>query len=703
MTTSFKSLPVARARPLALVMVCRSLYVLLLWSWYRRKAWAEDRGGGQPREKVRLWDGGKPAKHPNPAKRTLTSLERGGRGFFFEVLAGMCGAASKGVDAWCSRQRDYWEGERDAQTELQKVLIDIEAQREEERASRFGLSEYETRAYMLRVRARLEGESAQNKESDESGRTANVLPDWQRSLRKMWRWPPSGETEAQRTVNTLHEDIKAQCEEAQVLISIMDRARGEGETAQASTERLERLRKVHHDATLVSQKGGAKPADTTGLTSVLDSIEKAISEVKGSTERTRPSASSSELIADELARRLTWSALYVSVAADIDLALDWVFFSQMVSRSNLEKSEDDFIPPRFMIVTAVFAALGTVLWALAAFDLLAWGLDYISLGFFKRAPSPDLYPSRGVVLLLNLALEDVPQIVISSVVTAAYDGGGTAISSLALANIVTSVYSLLFKVMATLESSAGEYTLPAMISVAPFARAEMEERRRARDASSRTAREYALAAANQMRLLEGTFDKDELRLGAWSDVPPADTVRGNVWRSQLRAAKTVKRLHVQKLRGKAEVEDVFEVLNQENSSIVTLDLDGPYGSDDPTIDGPGILAVAKALKTNEALKTLWLNNNSIGDAGAQALAEALQTNGALTTLSLSHNSIGDAGARALAEALQTNKALTRLYLDNNSIGAAGAEALDEAGRAAKADGRYLVISRGGQREERGSE
>ena len=344
----------------------------------------------------------------------------------------------------------------------------------------------------------------------------------------------------------------------------------------------------------------------------------------------------------------------------------------------MEASDDDFIPPRFMIVTAVFAALGTVLWALAAFDLLAWGLDYISLGLFKRAPSPDVYPSRGVVLLLNLALEDVPQIVISSVVTAAYDGGGTAISSLALANIVTSVYSLLFKVMATFESSAGEYTIPAMINVAPFARGEMEQRRRAREASSRTAREYAVAAANQMRLLEGTFDDDELKLDAWSDVPPPDTVRGGVWRSRLRAAKTVEVLRIQKLRGHAEVNDVFEVLNHENSSIITLDLDGPEDNDDTAIDGPGVAALAEALKANKALTMLFLDNNSIGDADARALAEALKTNDALTSLWLSRDSIGDDGAQALAEALKTNDALTELFLFYNSIGDAGAWALAEA-------------------------
>ena len=69
------------------------------------------------------------------------------------------------------------------------------------------------------------------------------------------------------------------------------------------------------------------------------------------------------------------------------------------------------------------------------------------------------------------------------------------------------------------------------------------------------------------------------------------------------------------------------------------------------------------------------------------------TNEALATLTLWGNSIGDASAQALAEALKTNKALKELDLRLNSIGDAGAQALDEARTARRADGRYLWILR----------
>ena len=703
-------------------MVCRSLYVLLLWSWYRRKAWAEQRGGRVP---VGFFGGGKLKSEPDTVPGELTCLESWGswfcccgRGFLFNLLAGLCDAMSEGLRAWCKMQLAYcwgiWAGQKE-----HEMFVEAETERRVWSQTPGCYLDYDAlAAEYARVRAQLNA-------------YYGAGPDvrwWQ----KLWHWPLSGETEAQKTVNTLHKDIEAHCEEAQVLAGIVERASGSDESARASKEQLEKLKQASKRAGWLPGTASLRVLHTKPMTSELESIEQTITEAKGPTKTTRPTAS--ELIADELSRRLTWSALYVSVAADIDLALDWIFLSQLVRRSrdsskatfdpdeanefcdNLstwtvsnvatvtgfcDNLQGDFIPPRFMIVAAVFAALGTVLWAFAAFDLVAWGLDYISLGLFNRAPSPDLYPSRGVVLLLNLALEDVPQIVISSVVTAHYDGGGDAISSLALANIVTSVYSLLFKVMATFESSAGEYTIPAMINVAPLARGEMEQRRRAREASSRTAREYAVAAANQMRLLEGTFDKDELELDAWSDVPPADTMRGGAWRRQLRDANTIQRIRIQKLRGPNEVTDVFEVLNHENSSIVTLDLAGPSSSEDTAIDKPGISKLAEALRENGTLTTLVLDNNSIDDAGAQALAEALETNVALTRLRLRGNSIGDVGMQALVEALvkslekksartilctlqtiadvlETNNTLMELDLNGRRIGDAGAQALAEA-------------------------
>ena len=43
----------------------------------------------------------------------------------------------------------------------------------------------------------------------------------------------------------------------------------------------------------------------------------------------------------------------------------------------------------------------------------------------------------------------------------------------------------------------------------------------------------------------------------------------------------------------------------------------------------GVIAIAKALKTNSTLQELNLDSNQIGDEGASAIAEALKTNSSL--------------------------------------------------------------------------
>ena len=61
--------------------------------------------------------------------------------------------------------------------------------------------------------------------------------------------------------------------------------------------------------------------------------------------------------------------------------------------------------------------------------------------------------------------------------------------------------------------------------------------------------------------------------------------------------------------------------------------------------------MSEALKSNNTLETLELNNNMIGVAGAQSLASMLQVNRALTSLDLSINEIGVGGAQAIANSL----------------------------------------------------
>ena len=70
--------------------------------------------------------------------------------------------------------------------------------------------------------------------------------------------------------------------------------------------------------------------------------------------------------------------------------------------------------------------------------------------------------------------------------------------------------------------------------------------------------------------------------------------------------------------------------------------------------------LARLFAFNAVLKTLWLNQNNIGDAGATAIADALKFNAVMETLILGANDIGDEGAKALASALEVNAVMTKL-------------------------------------------
>ena len=90
-----------------------------------------------------------------------------------------------------------------------------------------------------------------------------------------------------------------------------------------------------------------------------------------------------------------------------------------------------------------------------------------------------------------------------------------------------------------------------------------------------------------------------------------------------------------------------------------------------SIGDGGAKALAGALHNNTSLLGLYLANNNIGVDGAKALAGALQNKTSLRNLSLSSNSIGDDGAKALAGALHNNTSLNTLSLGSNSIGVDG--------------------------------
>ena len=382
----------------------------------------------------------------------------------------------------------------------------------------------------------------------------------------------------------------------------------------------------------------------------------------------RPSAHS--LIADDIKQRITLARFFASGVADADVALDWVFFSNLLDRCCDKRTDGTSVNASLMVAAAVFAAIGTLLWSLAAFDMFGW-VRYLWFVGRGKQPRFDGYIPRTHMLVANILLEDAPQLVITFVASAS--------SSLALANIVTSLYALFAKLVETLEASRGEYTLPALVSVAPLVRVQMDERRRARDAATTTVNDFVDAAQAIEKLVQGRLTDQRLSIADWSALPGSDTPIGEQLRDQLVNNKNMRKLLVGGLDAQS-AQDFAEVL-KDNQALQTLDLPGIFFFGDRrgnSISDEGAKALGEALKANKTLQMLNLTNNSIGAEGAAALGAALKANKALQTLYLDSNSIGDEGAKALGAALKDNQALERLYLRSNSIGDEGAAALGAA-------------------------
>ena len=77
--------------------------------------------------------------------------------------------------------------------------------------------------------------------------------------------------------------------------------------------------------------------------------------------------------------------------------------------------------------------------------------------------------------------------------------------------------------------------------------------------------------------------------------------------------------------------------------------------------------VANAMKVNQSITFLFMNDGLIGDKGAQLFGELLAVNRHLESLSLFSNRITGAGAKALAEGLKHNTTLTYLNVGNNDF------------------------------------
>ena len=76
----------------------------------------------------------------------------------------------------------------------------------------------------------------------------------------------------------------------------------------------------------------------------------------------------------------------------------------------------------------------------------------------------------------------------------------------------------------------------------------------------------------------------------------------------------------------------------------------------------GVIALGRALETNETITGVWLTNCSMTIIGGAALASSLMANSTIKELYIHNNSLGGEAIQKFAELLQHNKTLTKLFI-----------------------------------------
>jgi Ran GTPase-activating protein (RanGAP) involved in mRNA processing and transport len=93
-----------------------------------------------------------------------------------------------------------------------------------------------------------------------------------------------------------------------------------------------------------------------------------------------------------------------------------------------------------------------------------------------------------------------------------------------------------------------------------------------------------------------------------------------------------------------------------------------------SIDDEIAKGIAKSLLVSN-IRTLVLNDNSIGEDGGQAIALSIKFNKSLTYINMVANKMGPLAAAAFAATLESNQTLTSLILSSNHIGNDGLASL----------------------------
>ena len=129
--------------------------------------------------------------------------------------------------------------------------------------------------------------------------------------------------------------------------------------------------------------------------------------------------------------------------------------------------------------------------------------------------------------------------------------------------------------------------------------------------------------------------------------------------SQVLDIRTIKEIYI---RYTKITKDVILLLSHKitnNTSLKTLWID------DDSINDDGVIALTQSLINNKTITHLYLcDNPDITSTSAQSLAELLLYKHTLSELWLHRTNIDTDGVLVLMESLRTNNTLRTLYLDN---------------------------------------
>lgn len=150
-------------------------------------------------------------------------------------------------------------------------------------------------------------------------------------------------------------------------------------------------------------------------------------------------------------RRIRASKFLASVASDIDVVTDWLFYIKCVSENGEYydgdgNQQNNKIPPWLVASVLASCILGTIFWFILATDGAIASPVMRFLGHERL--------SLGYMLLFCVVLEDLPQVVLTFVIEH-YFHADQEFTNIAIMNVVVSLYDTFIKLSEAIDQRRG--------------------------------------------------------------------------------------------------------------------------------------------------------------------------------------------------------------------------------------------------------